>query len=90
MARKPLNLLRFLTRAPCLDSNIPNYRRARRRALWPGVATPPLGATWTKKRKKTGDVVVVVVVGGGGGGGGAAAAAVFLAAAAVGWCGGSP
>ena len=81
MARKPLNLLRFLKTAPCLDySNIPNYRRARRRALWPGVGTPPLGATWTKK------TVVAVAVGGGGVA--AAAAVLFLAAAAVGWCGG--
>ena len=59
-----------------------SYRRARRRALWPGVATPPLGATWTKKT-----VVAVVVVGGVAA---AAAVVVFLAAAAVGWCGGSP
>ncbi len=67
-----------------MDSNIRNYRRARRHALWPGVATPPLGATWTKK---TVVAVAVVVVGGGGV---AAAAVVFLAAATVGWCGGSP
>ncbi len=82
MARKPLNLLRILKKAPCLDSNIRNYRRALRRGLWPGVATPPLGATWTKK------TVVAVVVGGGVAA--AAAGVVFLAAAAVGWCGGSP